>query len=206
LAGFATLFLLIPAARRARDYFWVNHHTFGGRRFRTEFSYKRIYAIYLLAFVLFIGVFALTGGAIALLVKFWPHGFDFARGKANPFPPGMIAVWAFAYIAILMIVPVIETMIVNLTLRKTKLDERHQLKSRMNPIVVAWIMVTNAILTLLTIGVYYPWARVRLTRYETRKLSLLVDGDLDAYTTEAFGTQSAVGEEIGSVFAFDFGL
>ncbi len=205
IAGFGTLFLLMPAARRARDYFWVNHHTFGGRPFRTEFSNKRIYVIYLFAFVLFVGIMVMTGVAMALAMKHFPINVK-PGTKIEPFQPAMIAAWAVAYFGILLIIPAIETMIANLALRNTKLDERHQLKSRMNPIVVAWITVTNAILTLLTIGLYYPWARVRLTRYETRKLSLLVDGDLDAYTTEAFATQSAVGEEIGSVFAFDFGL
>ncbi len=209
LAGFGSLFLLMPAARRARDYFWVNHHTFGGRPFRTEFSNKRIYAIFFVGLLLFIGIIVTVGFAFFSTVKYLPHGFAHA-GKSNPFPPAMMAVvivtWVIAYSAILMIPSIIETMIVNLALRNTKLDERHQLKSRMNPLVVAWITVTNAILTLLTIGIYYPWARVRLTRYETRKLSILVDGDIDAYTTEAFATQSAVGEEIGSVFAFDFGL
>jgi len=205
LAGFGSLFLLLPAARRARDYYWVNHHTFGGRPFRTDFSYMRIYAIHVLAILLFVGTIGLAAGTMVMAMKYWPHSFE-GGTKANPFAPAMIATWAVTYIAFLFVIPAIETMIVNLTLRNAKLDERHKVKSRMNPVIVAWITVTNAILTLLTIGIYYPWARVRLTRYETRKLSLLVDGDLDAYTTEAFGTQSAVGEEIGSVFAFDFGL
>ena len=205
LAGFASFFLLMPAARRARDYFWVNHHTFGGRPFRTEFSNKRIYAIFLLGFALFIAIGILTGVAFALAMKYWPIDVQH-HGKFNPFPPAVIAMWVVAYVGFLFVIPAIETMIVNLALKNTKLDERHQIKSRMNPIVVAWITVTNAILTLLTVGIFYPWARVRLTRYETRKLSISVDGDIEAYTTEAFATQSAVGEEIGSVFAFDFGL
>ena len=51
-----------------------------------------------------------------------------------------------------------------------------------------------------------PWARVRLRRYETRMLALQMDGNIEDYASEAFATQSAVGEEIGSFFAFDFGL
>ena len=217
LAGFGSLFLLMPAARRARDYFWVNHHTFGGRSFRTEFSNKRIYAIFLIGLLMFIGVIAALGFGFYAAVKYLPpvvahSGAHTAphTGKSNPFGAAeivvMIVTWIVAYSFIVMIPSIVETMIVNLALKNTKLDERHRLNSRINPFVVAWITVTNAILTLLTIGIFYPWARVRLTRYETRKLSILVDGDIDAYTTEALAMQNAVGEEIGSVFAFDFGL
>jgi len=42
-------------------------------------------------------------------------------------------------------------------------------------------------------------------RYRMKKLSLLMEGTLDDYTGETL-SQSAVGEEIGSLFAFDFGL
>jgi len=205
LAGVATLFLLMPAARRARDFFFTNHHTFGGRRFHTEFTPWNIYAIYLFGFLLFVTLVAVIAAG------FWANVYILAKAHniiSNPIAvsAAFIAMSVFAYLAFLMLVPAINTMVVNLSLNNTKLDGRHRVQSRMSPLVVGWITVTNGFLVLFTLGIFYPWARVRLRRYETRKLALLLDGNIEDYASEAFATQSAVGEEIGSFFAFDFGL
>jgi uncharacterized membrane protein YjgN (DUF898 family) len=205
LAGAATLFLLMPAARRARDFFFTNNHTFGGRRFRTEFTPWNIYAIYLFGLFLFATLAAVVASG------FWANVYVLAKGHnilSNPIAVGaaFVAVFAFAYLAFLMLAPAINTMVVNLSLNNTVLDGRHKLQSRMSPLVMAWITVTNGFLVLFTLGLFYPWARVRLRRYETRKLALLLDGNIEDYASEAIATQSAVGEEIGSFFAFDFGL
>jgi uncharacterized membrane protein YjgN (DUF898 family) len=206
IAGFATLGLLLPAARRARDYFFTNNQTFGGRSFRTEFSAGRIYAVFGIAIGAFIVAIALIFAAVFGSEWLIVHKFLHGHYDKNYSVIGVYVAITSLYFVILSIAPATHTMIVNLSVNHTLLDERHRLKSRMSPLVIAWITVTNAFLTLLTLGLFYPWAKVRLTRYEVRKLALQVDGDIDTYASEAFGTQSAVGEEIGSFFSFDFGL
>ncbi|MDE2181635.1 MAG: DUF898 domain-containing protein [Alphaproteobacteria bacterium] len=205
IGGFATLGLLMPAARRARDFFYTNNHTFGGRPFHTQFSAGAIYLIY------FIGVMttfvtlglafggAWYGGSRVLKYLHLTVNKSLITGL-------VIGFYAFVYLVIVSIAPAIHTLIVNLSVNHTTLDGKHRMRSRMWAPAVAWITVTNALLTLLTLGFYYPWAKVRLARYEASKLSLLMDGDIDAYASDVSGTQSAVGEEIGSFFSFDFGL
>ncbi len=205
LAGFATLFLLMPAARRARDFFFTNNHTFGGRRFRTEFTPWEIYSIFLFGFFLFVTL------AAVIAAGFWANVYILAKGHtifSNQIvvSAAFIAILVFAYLAFLMLAPAINTMVVNLSLNNTRLDGRHKVQSRISPLAVAWIAVTNGFLVLFTLGLFYPWARVRLRRYQTRKLALLLDGNIEDYAAEAFAAQRAVGEEIGSFFAFDFGL
>ena len=206
IAGFSTLGLLLPAARRARDYFYTNNHTYGGRPFRTEFSAGRVYGLVAIAIGVFIlaaaAVFAVVFGTEWLIVNKLLHGHYDPKYSITAVS---VATGCF-YFLFMSFAPALHTMIVNLCVSNTIFDGRHKLKSRMSPIVVAWITVTNAILTLLTLGFFYPWAKVRLARYEVSKLSLQADGDLDTYVSETLEGQSAVGEEIGSVFSFDFGL
>jgi len=205
IAGIATLFLLEPAARRARDLFFTNHHTFGGRKFHTDFTPWNIYAIYLFGLLLFVTLAAALAAGIWANFHILEKAHDFG---SNSFIVGAsyVALFVAAYLFFLMLGPIINTMVLNLSLNNTVLDARHKIRSDMSPLVVAWITVTNGFLVLFTLGFFYPWARVRLRRYETRKLAMLMDGSIDDYASEAFGTQSAVGEEIGSFFAFDFGL
>lgn len=205
IGGFATLGALIPAARRARDFFYTNHHTYGGRPFRTDFTAGQIYLVFGIALLIVLVLFGLCGtGAWYAYQHFKSH--PVAKLDMKMIIVFEVVVWFFVWFIIVSIAPAIHTMIVNLSLNHTMLDERHQLCSEMSPIKVAWITVTNAILTLLTVGLFYPWAKVRLTRYEIDHLSIELDGDIDAYASEALAAQSAVGEEIGSFFSFDFGL
>jgi uncharacterized membrane protein YjgN (DUF898 family) len=202
LAAASTLFALAPMARRARDYFWVNHHTYGGRPFATEFKPWRIYLIYGLSMLLFVVLIAVLLFGVGTAALHLPK--PLTSNKLAMIGLGY-AFFAVLYFSFLMLSPAIETLVINLVLNRTTLDGMHRLKSRMSALTVAWITLSNAILTLVTLGLFYPWARVRLLRYRMKKLSLLMHGTIDDYTGETL-SQSAVGEEIGSLFAFDFGL
>ncbi|MEJ0042043.1 MAG: DUF898 family protein [Rhizomicrobium sp.] len=51
-AAALAFFPLIPYTRRVHDYFYINHHRFGGRGFETSFPARRIYFVYLFGFIL----------------------------------------------------------------------------------------------------------------------------------------------------------
>ena len=65
------------------------------------------------------------------------------------------------------------------------------------------IVVSNSVLVLLTLGFYYPWAKVRMTRY--LQDNLWVDAvDLDSFVVKSDAESNSFGEEIGE--AFDLGI
>ena len=88
----------------------------------------------------------------------------------------------------------------------TVLDGRHKLDATLSPWAMIWIGVSNLVLILLSIGLLYPWARVRVARYIADHMNLLAASNLEEFTSEAFATQSAIGEEIAGFFDFDIGL
>jgi uncharacterized membrane protein YjgN (DUF898 family) len=71
---------------------------------------------------------------------------------------------------------------------------------------VFWIAVTNVLLLVITLGFYYPWARVRLARVTLEHMGIDAASDLDEFTTEAIATQGAIGEEIAGFFDLGIGL
>jgi len=70
----------------------------------------------------------------------------------------------------------------------------------------AWIVFTNSIFTVLTIGFYHPWATVRALKYKVAHLSLIPGGELDNFIASEQERVSAFGEEITDFFDIDFGL
>ena len=216
-----TLFLAWPLAHRARDYFIVNHHTFGGKKFSTQFSAGEIYGVYLTAIGIFIGAMAalfIAAAAILLVASLvlgqassFAH-INPADLRHSPFAAGagvvfVLAVVAF-YLTVLFISTAVQTYIhaqtMNLSIDNTVLDGGHELRSDLEVMPMAWIVFTNGLFVLLTIGLYYPWAVVRLSRYEISRFAFQAASNLDEFTSEAIATQSAIGEEIASFF--DLGI
>jgi len=64
-------------------------------------------------------------------------------------------------------------------------------------------LIGNFVLTLITLGLYWPWAAVRLSRYRAETMALMVDRNLDTFTADAASDMSAAGEEISDACGFD---
>jgi uncharacterized membrane protein YjgN (DUF898 family) len=203
-----SVFPLIPYTRRVHDYFYINHHTFGGRAFRTDFPAGRIYMIYLFGFIALVGLIVLIIGLSFGVVVAETRLHDFiARLHVPSIPLDYPLLFGVAAgLCTLFVATFVETMVTNLAISRTTLEGGHQLSSRASPFRVGWIVVTNTILTLLTLGAYYPFARVRVARYRMGRYAVIASGDLDDFTTEALAQQSAIGQEVAGFFDFGFGL
>jgi uncharacterized membrane protein YjgN (DUF898 family) len=207
-AAALAMFPLVPYARRVHDYFYVNHHSFGGRAFRTDFTAGRVYVIYLVGFMLFVGMVVAGIGIAAGLVVLATRMHDVVAKLSLPLGPEDFSVIFFSAFGLgtAFVATFVTTMVTNLSLSNTTLAGGHRLLSRASPLRVAWIVLSNTLLTLLTLGVFYPFARIRLARYRMGKYALIASGDLDDFTSEALSQQSAIGQEIAGFFDFSFGL
>jgi len=65
------------------------------------------------------------------------------------------------------------------------------------------IAITNGLLMAVTLGLYYPWAKIRITNYLIESLQLQAV-NVDEFVNQATQEQSAFGEEFGE--AFDLGI
>lgn len=72
---------------------------------------------------------------------------------------------------------------------------------------MAWLLFTNLLLLMVTLGLAWPWIKVRLARYRLAHMSLLmVPGTVDAIIGEAQNNPSAFGEEAAEFLDFDVSL
>jgi uncharacterized membrane protein YjgN (DUF898 family) len=207
-AAALAFFPLAPYTRRVHDYFYINHHRFGGRGFKTEFSASRVYGIYLLGFILIVGMLIagllIAAGLIMLVTRL--HG---ALGNFSiPIGPSDFSIIVFAVFGLgaAFVTNFVTTMVTNVAISNATLEGGFKLSSKASAMRVAWIVTTNTLLILLTLGLFYPFARVRIARYRMGKYALSASGDLDDFTSDALEGQSAIGEEIAGFFDFGFGL
>jgi len=69
------------------------------------------------------------------------------------------------------------------------------------------IYLSNLFLIVVTLGLYTPWAQIRLARYRLQSIELEAHGSLEEFTAAAAASvPAAAGEEIASFFDLDFGF
>lgn len=188
-----TVFLTLPFAHRARDYYNINNHSYGKTGFKAEFSAGPLYAIYgaALGLTLVVAVVAIAIVAATAITT---------RAAITPI---IVALYAIAF---LILPPAIGALTFNLALNNTRLGADVSFESRLSPVRLAWITASNLFATLFTLGLLYPWARIRATRYRAGCTTVIGPSNLDEFSGEPVSGGGAVGEEIASFFDIDFGL
>ena len=68
------------------------------------------------------------------------------------------------------------------------------------------IYLSNLVAIVFTLGLFYPWAKVRQVRYQLENTAIDSDGNLAAFTAASGVGIDAVGEEVGDFFDVDFGI
>lgn len=93
--------------------------------------------------------------------------------------------------------------IANLFLSSVHLDN-HGFESRLQPLQMIGIYLSNSFLVVITLGLFTPWAKVRMARYRASCTSMLVRGDLNHFVAAEQNRTSALGQELGDAFDVDF--
>ncbi|MDR0250292.1 MAG: DUF898 domain-containing protein [Burkholderiales bacterium] len=197
--AFVGIFLLIPAIIGTLKRFQLNHLAFGASGFRIRCRLSSFYSAYLRAMlpllacvVVFVLIFAAAGAAAktAFVIALVPF---------------MILFFVFYMVALITTPAYLGALIANLVWNNTRL-EKHAFVSDQTFQGIAGIVVSNWLLISLTLGLYWPWAKVRLTAYRASRTAVLVSGSLDHFVAGASREKSAIGEEIADIFDFDIAI
>lgn len=189
LIGFA---LLAPFAWRLFKSYQFDNTQFGEMAFTWHASMLDVYKAVLIpigiAILISIGgvVMAGLGGVI---------GSDF----------GVVVVLAVIgmYLMVLLILPLIQACLHKVVWGNLTIGKSEFVLNEFSIFRFAFIQFTNFLLIGLTLGLFTPWAAVRLHRYKTETLSLVSYENFDEIITPQMVEESALGEEIADVFDID---
>lgn len=202
-----TLYLLAPFAHQRLKAYQHDNSWFGRTRCSFHAGVGRFYLVYLLLLAAIIGFFVVIGvsGVIGAFMS-----ISAAQHGGNRVDPrAIIRIFAIVYgLAILVgvtIGPAFHALINNLIWNNTRIGE-HRLECRMSPFRLAWITLGNLVLLIVTVGLFTPWASVRLAKYQLESVRLLPVSDLQEFVDAEPETLGAVGEEAATAFDFDISL
>jgi uncharacterized membrane protein YjgN (DUF898 family) len=202
-----TLYVMAPFTHQRLKAYQHDNTWFG----RTQCSFHaragQFYMIYLLllaSLVAFAIVFGLSGigGTFTAVAQAQKHG-----GHVDP--SAVFRAMAILYGALILvgisIGPVFHALLTNLIWNNTRVGE-HRIECKMSPLVLVWITVSNFVLVVLTLGLFIPWAMVRLAKFQLESVRLLPAGDLQEFVAAEPESIGAVGEEAATAFDFDISL
>jgi uncharacterized membrane protein YjgN (DUF898 family) len=191
--------LWMPMWMRAIKRFQLGEMAFGRTRFTCAPPARGFFAAY------FLGGLLMIVPIIAIVALMIPS----AQAKGAP-PSGaaafgaMLLPFVFLLAIGVLVRPFIQVRLANLTWNATTLGE-HRFVSTQTFGGYFGVVFTNLILVALTLGLYWPWAKVREATYRLTHLAIEAPS-LDAFVGDVADEKSAIGEEIADAFDLDFSL
>ncbi len=183
LLSLLTLLLLTPFSAWKSQQFMIDNARFGQMPFRFKASAGDYYLFFLKILGIVLGIVLVSALASSLVS-----------------PLLSIVVGMVGY---LILFGFFMASLTNLAMNSTALG-MHGFRSQLGKRRMVWIYFSNTFLIALTLGLFTPWAKVRMARYRAECTSVLVHGDLDGFIAAEHQHASAVGQELGD--AFDLGV
>lgn len=195
-----TAFLLAPMAHQRIKQFQHGESRYGASRFSFDAGVGRFYLLYLKAFLVFVA----GGVVLGLLFGSMLAVFSKRGVQAEAYRGALVFLAAF-YVWAMLLYPVFNAMLQNLVWNHTSVGP-HRFESRVAPGRVAFIALTNLLAILCTLGLYMPFATIRMMKYRLESVALLVDGSLDDFVADAQARAGATGEGVADLLDFDLSL
>ena len=180
LLGVLTLGVLLPFVLVRRARFIVNNSTYG----TTPMQFHATYRDYVAPVLVSGGIFAApTVLALAMLGSAW----------------WLVALAAFGCARVYLI-----TRSTNIYYNSTTLGE-HRFRAHLEFPGLLRVYAMNTLLTVVTLGLYLPVAKVRLAQYNTEHIAFIAQESIDDFVATEQQHIGALGEEMGEAFDFDIG-
>lgn len=150
---------------------------------------------------------------VLLFVAFAVVGAMMAQGAATKSKEAMLVVGVVVMVLVplafilmqAVVLPYVAVRTGNAVWSATRLGP-HALECRMPVGGYIGTVLVNWLATLATLGVFTPWAKVRLAQFRAEYLTLHVQGNLDAFVASESLAVSALGDETAEMFDLDFGF
>jgi uncharacterized membrane protein YjgN (DUF898 family) len=208
LVAFFSLGFLAPLASRWLYRYVFNNLRYGDRSFATDPRIGKLYRAWVPAIIV-----TLIGAAIAVglgvMIYVASGAMDDAASKEGIALRGIAMVYG-TLIPLLIVYAIAAVLyrvgVRNVVMNATLLDGRHRLFSDMGRLRYLWIVVSNLLVTVLTLGLMRPWAAVREQRYVVGHSGMIIDGDIGDVMASIEASGSAVTAEYLDMEGFDFGF
>ncbi len=188
--------ILGPVASRLGQNYIGNNLKYGTAKFSTDAPLGKLYSNWGASIGFFVVAtlgFGIIGAIVVAAAGIWAAGI---------WTIGIIG----AYIAAIFSYLFYKAGVRNVAYNATVLEGGHRLVSTVSRWKYVWILITNLLATLATIGLLRPWAAIRSWRYLADNTSFRAASDLTEFVEQKTPEGAAAGAEFLDIEGIDFGL
>lgn len=202
------IYLMGPYLQYRVRRYYTDGAELGASQFSFHVKALEYYVPYAIAFAVMIAIGLLMSIVLAIVAGVGMGELQNLKdGKTTMGFGGMVvifAVFASFYFAMLAVAPIIISLVQNMVWRGTSLSQKRFHSDLRTPrFVKVWMLVT--LLTVFTLGLYRPFAAVKLAKLRVEALSWNGSAD-DMIALLRQGNQRAVGSEVADLMDVDIGV
>lgn len=196
-----TLYLAMPWVLKKMDEFLYDNISFGGNSLTVNTRTSSYYDASLLAVAAVIGVFMVLGMVAAalfsggLLTQLSGAGITFT-----------IAIFVGYWLAFALASAIYNAMIRNHIFESCQFENLASFQSNVQVLPYLWLNVTNLLAMVVTLGLAYPWAKIRKARYLAGVTMVSISDTADQLIDNVQSHTGAFGEEAADFFDIDVSL
>jgi len=210
--GALSVGVLVPAAAHRAKAYIVNNTRYGRCHFAYHAKLSKIYAAYAIALILgfgllmsvIVGVAMVAGIGVVLGVNENPGGSGSIISAFLSLV--LVTLGIIAYLLILIVPAAVVQSVVTNHVWNTNELQRDSFEMRLSVARVVWIQVSNLVLIILSLGLFVPYAKVRMLRYRIESFSMTRTEGAAVYQAGLRDRFSATGSELGDAFDLDLGI
>lgn len=211
--GILISLLLAPWIQKLMSSYILNHYQYGKSQFSAKLSTGRFYGVLILAVLL--GLLSLIIVAMVIAGVGYLTGVlslemleNLNSENTKDAFSGLVVVGIVAFYGLAFTVGFFFTAYVRARLRmhvftRTLLDRRVAFESTVTAKGLWWILFSNFLITIFTLGLGVPFAQVRMARYLANNTVVYAEEPLDQFVGEKREEVGAFGDELGDAFDMD---
>ena len=218
IVGFIVALYMYALIKKKNASYTINGSRYGQGIFKTELEtkvfVKILFKTILLSLLVLGGLFLLIGA-----VMYGTVGLEGIMEMKNSMEDpqavqenmgAMMPIIATGYIG--MILATMVLIAYSMTRQRTyiydntMLDGKINFASTLKAKSFAWVSITNFLAVIFTLGLAFPWAKVRMARLMLENTLVDTEAGFYDYITQKEKEESSLGEQIGDAFDVDVGL
>ena len=197
---FISLFLLAPVADRAVKGYTIGNLKLGGHHLEMNAPLAPFYKAFGVVILWVLGTSALIWVAVT------PDISTLESEDPTAIAQFIGAFYLWFFVAIIPSSLIYDALVRNVVFNNLSMDGGHQFASNVRPIQLVWIAVSNAIVTVISLGLMLPWAHVRMHRYLAEHTHFAPGGPLDDFISDVEENRSAIADAYTDLDSVDIGL
>jgi uncharacterized membrane protein YjgN (DUF898 family) len=196
ILAIVTVGLAAPWVMKRIDQFINGNARYGDRSFDVDTHAGRYYWACFCTIIAATCVFLIALGISAALI---------ALGDTGRLAGALIAVLFTLYVYSI-IGAVYSGIVRNHLYNSTSIEGVGKLHSDINPMAYSWLFFSNTILTIFTLGLAYPWTKVRRAVFLANATQVTIEPGIDSVVETLEANASAFGEEAAGFFDVDVAI